>query len=95
MWQKKGGEIIKFKRRKDHALDDDSLRLEHMKKGTKPKAKTPTTPDKSTRVYDKICYIKVGEDRHRNLFVIEYKAAHKLTPALVQEGMRDLLINMF
>ena len=33
-WEKKGGEIIEFKRREDHTLDDVTLRLEQMKKGT-------------------------------------------------------------
>ena len=60
-WQKKGGDTIGFKRREDHALDDVTSRLEQKITGTKPKAKTLTTPDKSKRLYDKVCYIIVGQ----------------------------------
>ena len=93
-WQKKGGaDRIGFKRREDHALDNIAPRLEQMNIGTKPKAKTPTTHEKSRRLYDKVCYVKVGQDQRRNLFVIEYKSAGKLTPALVKEGMHDMSID--
>ena len=78
-WYKKGGDTIGFKRREDHALDDVTSRLEQKNTGTKPKAKTPTMPDKSRRLYEKICDIIVGQAQRRNLYVIEYKSADKLT----------------
>ena len=125
-WQQKGGDMIGFKSREDHALDDVTSRLEQMNTGTKveeptmeepkveepkeakpktakpkmakpkvgkPRLKTPTAPDKSKRLYDKVCYIIVGKGGRRDLFVIEYKSADKLTPALVLEGLHDMQID--
>ena len=59
----------------------------------------PTTPSKQKhlyeqrRLYDKVCYIIIGKSRRRDLLVIEYKAADKLTPALILEGLHDMEID--
>lgn len=55
---------------------------------TGSKVVEPTTPKK--RLYDKVCYITIGKARRRDVLVIEYKAADKLTPALALEGMHDM-----
>lgn len=82
-WQQKGGDQIGFKSRKDHPLDDVTARLDQMNVGTD--TAQPITPKK--RLYDKVYYIVTGQAKTRDLFVIEYKAADKLTPDVVLEGL--------
>ena len=110
-WQQKGDDMIGFKSRQDHNLDDVTSSLQQMNTGTKmeepkleePKMEEPkvakskvttsTLPDKSRRLYNKVCYITVGISQRRDLFVVEYKSADKLTPALVLGGMHDMRID--
>ena len=71
-------------------MDDVTSRLSQMNTGSKKKI--PTTPKKQKRLYDKVCYITVGKDQRRDLLVVEYKAAHKLTPDVVLDGMHNMEI---
>lgn len=84
-WERKGSDRIGFKSRQDHSLDDVTSRLEVMNTGSE--ITRPTTPKKH------LCYITTGKGPRRDLFVTEYKAADKLTPNVVLEGLHDMEID--
>ena len=84
-WERKGSDRIGFKSRQDHSLDDVTSRLEVMNTGSE--ITRPTTPKKH------ICYITTGKGPRRDLFVTDYKAADKLTPNVVLEGLHDMEID--
>lgn len=60
VWQQKGGDRIGFKSRQNHTLDDVTSRFEQM---NTRETTTPSTPDKKKRLYNKVCYIIVGNGR--------------------------------
>lgn len=41
-----------------------------------------------TRKTDKICFVEKDDRTERDIMVIEYKAAHKLTPQLLSQGLQ-------
>ena len=96
VWQQKEGDNkIGFKSREDKSLDDLTLRLKQMNTGKKSAPKTPKKQEplyEKKRLYDKVCYIILGKDGRRDLLVVEYKAADKLTPVFLLEGLHQMNI---
>ena len=88
-WERVGNGQIRLKSREDHPLHDIDNRVRQMNTGSEATVQ-PTTPTK--RQYDKVYYITTRQGASRDLFVIEYKAADKLTPEVVKEGLRDMEI---
>lgn len=85
-WERIGGDDMGLNSRQGHSVDEVTARLNVMK--TTPEEIQPT---ELRRLYDKVCYITgKGIKEDRDHFVIEYKAADKLTPEIVLEGLHDV-----
>ena len=82
-WGRVGNGKIGFKSSEDHPLHNINDRVRQMNTGSVQ----PITPTK--RRYDRVCYITTSQGS-RDLFVIGYKAADKLTPEVVMQGLRNM-----
>lgn len=84
VWMRMGHDRIRFKSREHHPLDDVSDRVIQMNAGSE------ISIPPIAQNYDKLCCITTSQGASRDLFVIEYQAASKLTPDVFKEGLHDM-----
>lgn len=84
VWMRMGEDQVIFKSREHHPLDDVSDRVTQMNAGSR------FSIPEIRRDYNKLCCITTSQGTRRDLFVIDYQAASKLTPGVVKEGLHDM-----
>lgn len=85
-WWRMGEGQIRFKNREDHSLDHTEDRVSQTNTGA------GTTAKLKNRQYDKVCCVITDQGESIDLFVVEYKAADKLTADLVQAGLHKMKV---
>ncbi|KAI9795047.1 MAG: hypothetical protein M1816_000069 [Peltula sp. TS41687] len=91
LWHRTTATLL-FKSRTDHSLDDLTNRVSQMTTDDDDHSSRPSTP-KPKRRYDKLVFLDDGEGE-RPIFVVEYKAADKLTSDLLGSGLRDMNLQL-
>lgn len=85
-WWLMGEGQIRFKSREGHSLDHTKDRVNQTNTGA------GTTAKLKNRQYDKVCYVITDQGESIDLFVVEYKAADKLTARLVKAGLHKMKV---